>query len=91
MSSYFLLPFPLNRLHTPCKPILVIFCMRVLNEKYIQAQQKNNENRTNSVTHISVVSLSHRTEKEKRSRGVYNEEETNLSWFLFSSSERREK
>ncbi len=37
--------------------------MRVLNEKYIQAQQKNNNNRTNSMTHIyilSVIAPSHR-------------------------------
>jgi hypothetical protein len=32
--------------------------VRVLNEKYIPAQQKNNNNRTNPMTHIYIFYLS---------------------------------
>ena len=63
-SSRFRL-FPLNIQHAlwTCISSMQIFLLhgcyvRVLNEKYIQAQQKNNNNRTNPVTHIHIFYLS---------------------------------
>ncbi len=61
--------------------------MRVLNEKYIRAQQKNNNNRTNPMTHIyilSVIASSHRAEKEKKRRGENNKGER-MGFFFFCS------
>jgi hypothetical protein len=69
--------------------IFFFLCMCVLNEKYILTQQKNNDNRTNSVAHLYIFYLSTlqlirlRCMERRKSRGANNEEETNLSCFFF--------
>jgi len=59
--------------------------MRVLNEKYIQAQQKNNNNRTNSMTHIyilSVIAPSHRAYRRKKNAEARITRERKWSFFF---------
>ncbi len=80
------------------KPVLVLCkfffllhgCyVRVLNEKYIQAQENNNSNRTNSMTHIYIFYLSslHLIELEKGEREKERKAEARITrerkWAFF--------